>query len=332
MEHISIRRAVLDDAQGILECLRKAFEPYRNSYTPAAFEDTVLSPETIHGRLTKMSVFVAVTETGNIVGTSGASAGSGEGHIRGMAVHPAVVGTGVATSLLEAVENDLRERGCTTVTLDTTLPLERAIRFYARNGFRPTGVVRDFYGMPLFEYLKDLPAAQVRDTRETSDSAAAFTVRTAGVTDISALAHHRTAMFRDMGTLARRLEHSLERATASYLRDALPRGDYLAWVAENDATPPATIGGVGVQLRAILPRPRPGSDELELGPEAIVLNVYVEPGWRRRGVAEALMRTALEALAARGIRRVVLHASDEGRRLYERLGFIATNEMRLGSG
>ena len=42
------------------------------------------------------------------------------------------------------------------------------------------------------------------------------------------------------------------------------------------------------------------------------------------------MRTLLEVLAERRIRRVVLHASEEGRRLYERLGFVQTNEMRLG--
>lgn len=58
----------------------------------------------------------------------------------------------------------------------------------------------------------------------------------------------------------------------------------------------------------------------------------VEHAWRRRGVAEALMRAVLEALAGRGIRRVVLHASDEGRRLYERLGFTVTNEIRLRFG
>jgi ribosomal protein S18 acetylase RimI-like enzyme len=55
----------------------------------------------------------------------------------------------------------------------------------------------------------------------------------------------------------------------------------------------------------------------------------VEPDWRRRGVAEALMRAVLDVLALRGIRRIVLHASDDGRRLYERLGFVPTNEMRL---
>jgi len=77
---------------------------------------------------------------------------------------------------------------------------------------------------------------------------------------------------------------------------------------------------------------RSDSRELELGPEAIVLNVYVEPAWRRRGVADALMRAVLDGLAGRGIRRIVLHASDDGRRLYERLGFMPTNEMRLGRG
>lgn len=136
-------------------------------------------------------------------------------------------------------------------------------------------------------------------------------------------------MFRDMGQLAVSLEQQLEGATESFLREAMPRAEYLAWIAEDDASPPIPIGGAGVQLRPILPRPRAGGEGLELGPEAIILNVYVERPWRRRGVADALMRTLLNALAARGIRRIVLHASTDGRRLYERLGFVQTNEMRL---
>ena len=105
----------------------------------------------------------------------------------------------------------------------------------------------------------------------------------------------------------------------------MPRGEYLAWLAEGDGI--QAIGGAGVQLRPILPRPQPG--RAELGPEAIVLNVYVEAAWRRRGVGRALMSAVLEALSHRRIRRVVLHASNDGRRLYERLGFTPTNEMRL---
>jgi len=158
-----------------------------------------------------------------------------------------------------------------------------------------------------------------------------FTVRQADARDIPHLARHRVAMFRDMGQLTTELEELIERATAAFLRDALPQGEYLAWVAEDTGSPVAIVGGAGVQLRPILPRPRTGTGDLELGPEAIVLNVYVEPAWRRRGVAEAMMRALLHDLAARGVRRIVLHASPDGRRLYERLGFVATNEMRLTS-
>jgi ribosomal protein S18 acetylase RimI-like enzyme len=161
-----------------------------------------------------------------------------------------------------------------------------------------------------------------------SDFQHSFVVRQADAADIPLIAHHRAAMFRDMGQLAPHRETALQAATAAYLHEAMPRGEYMAWVAENSGSP-SVVGGAGAQIRPILPRPRPGDDDFEPGPEAIVLNVYVEPAWRRRGVADALMRALLDGLAARGIRRIVLHASDDGRPLYERLGFVATNEMRL---
>ena len=162
-----------------------------------------------------------------------------------------------------------------------------------------------------------------------SDLEPTFQVRAATVVDIPLLAVHRAAMFRDMGSVASGSEAALVRATADYLRDALPRGEYLAWVAQSSVSPLEPIGGAGVQLRPILPRPTPAGDGIELGPEAIVLNVYVDPAWRRRGVADALMQRVLTVLAERKIRRIVLHASNDGRRLYERLGFVPTNEMRL---
>lgn len=103
-----------------------------------------------------MHVLVATTPTGEIVGTVGGSAQGREGHLRGMAVLPSWVGSGLAQELLTAIEGLLRSRGCTRVTLDTTEPLVRAMRFYERNGYTRTGDVGDFYGMPLIEYAKDL--------------------------------------------------------------------------------------------------------------------------------------------------------------------------------
>jgi GNAT superfamily N-acetyltransferase len=152
----SIRPATPSDAEAILACLRAAFEPYRNRYTPEGFLDTVLTPTTIQERLAAMSVLVAVTLDGHTVGTVAYQVAGDEGHLRGMAVLPAHAGTGVAHQLLESAERELRDRGCSRISLDTTEPLRRAIRFYERHGFRPSGRVSDFFGMPLFEYGKEL--------------------------------------------------------------------------------------------------------------------------------------------------------------------------------
>jgi GNAT superfamily N-acetyltransferase len=171
----------------------------------------------------------------------------------------------------------------------------------------------------------DVPA----DRSRVAATSPPFQVRAATAADIPVIASQRAAMFRDMGKLASGSEAELISATADYLRSALARGEYLGWVAESCRVRAELIGGAGVQLRPILPRPRSSDHGIELGPEAIVLNVYVMPEWRRRGVGEALMRSLLTALKQRNVRRIVLHAADDGRRLYERLGFVPTNEMRL---
>ena len=154
----TIRLALEADAAGILNCLADAFAPYQSSYTAEAFMDTVLSAETIKHRMKNMKIFVAEARTGGaIIGTVACSVVSRqEGHLRGMAVLPAYLGSGVAQQLLETAEAELRAQKCIRITLDTTEPLIRAMNFYRRNGFRPSGRVTDFFDMPLYEYEKDL--------------------------------------------------------------------------------------------------------------------------------------------------------------------------------
>lgn len=153
----SIRRANRSDAEGILACLRSAFAPYESSYTTAGYKDTVLTRESLESRLATMSLFVAVADSGEVLGTIGcATAPNGEGHLRGMAVVPRWQGCGAAEHLLKRAESELRELGCVRVTLDTTAPLQRAVRFYERHGYQATGKIADFFGMPLFEYAKPL--------------------------------------------------------------------------------------------------------------------------------------------------------------------------------
>jgi RimJ/RimL family protein N-acetyltransferase len=160
-----VRRATLRDAAGILDCLRAAFEPYRERYTPGAYEDTVLTPDTLGCRLASMAVFVASTGGTEVVGTVACGVvGGGEGHLRGMAVRPEWQGSGVAEELLAAAEDELRRAGCDRVSLDTTRHLGRAIRFYEANGYRASGKVGDFFGMELIEYVKALTRTGMEPT------------------------------------------------------------------------------------------------------------------------------------------------------------------------
>lgn len=154
-----MRRARVEDAAGILDCLATAFSPYEASYTPAAYVDTVLTAESIVGRLEAMHVFVAVGDGDAIVGTIAcAMVDETEGHLRGMAVVPVWQGHGIAERLLQAAEADLVVQGCVRITLDTTEPLQRAMRFYEKHGYRRSGRVTDFFGLALHEYVKKIDA------------------------------------------------------------------------------------------------------------------------------------------------------------------------------
>jgi GNAT superfamily N-acetyltransferase len=134
-------------------------------------------------------------------------------------------------------------------------------------------------------------------------------------------------MYRDMGELKGSSEASLLDASGAFFRSLLPTGEYVAWLAAPRHEPDLVVGGAGVFLRPMLPRP--AIDGVLQGREALIANVHTEPAWRRRGLAALLMRHILDFTRENGIQRVLLHASNEGRPLYESLGFVPTNEMKL---
>jgi GNAT superfamily N-acetyltransferase len=154
-----------------------------------------------------------------------------------------------------------------------------------------------------------------------------FSIRRATAADAPTLARHRAGMFRDMGELPERLDGPLVDASRRYFETAIPAGEYRGWVAAPSTNQGDIVAGAGVQLRTILPRPDTRGEELILGPQALILNVYTEPAWRGRGLATLLMGEVLRWAAATGIKSLVLHASTAGRPLYEGLGFAPTTEM-----
>jgi len=60
-----------------------------------------------------------------------------------------------------------------------------------------------------------------------------------------------------------------------------------------------------------------------------LLQVYTVPSARRRGIAGTIVSLLVDSARSRGYPRVILHATPAGRAIYERLGFHATDEMRI---
>lgn len=152
-------------------------------------------------------------------------------------------------------------------------------------------------------------------------------IRRAVAADAAVLARHRAEMFRDMGELPAECYAPLLAASQAHFVDALPAGRYHGWLAVRAGRPEQVVAGAGLQLIERLPRPD-AQGRVIAASEGYVFNVFTERPWRRRGVAERVMREVIDWARAHGVRRLTLHASAEGRLLYQKLGFVATNEMR----
>lgn len=161
-----------------------------------------------------------------------------------------------------------------------------------------------------------------RDAPGPVGDAPAYALRPATVGDARLLAYQRRAMFEATGALAPEHADKLEAAVRRYVERAMPAGTFHAWVVEADGVP---VAGGGLQLRTLMPRPGYVHGE----PEGLIVSMWTEPEHRRRGLGRRIVEAILGWCAERGIRRLTLHASDDGRPLYEAFGFAETNEMRV---
>jgi GNAT superfamily N-acetyltransferase len=149
-----------------------------------------------------------------------------------------------------------------------------------------------------------------------------YVVRTAAADDAQIIARQRALMFRDMGSVSEDELELLRRASQPWLSANLTAGDYIGWFVEHSKT---VVAGCGIHLRELAPVP----GCYRIGRWAHIANLYTDPANRRRGLARRLMRTMLDWCMSHGIDHVTLSASDEGRPLYESLGFEPTSDMKL---
>lgn len=138
--------------------------------------------------------------------------------------------------------------------------------------------------------------------------------------DIEALVPLRLALFREAEGVTAGGE--VTDATRTYLRETLPTGEFVAWVAEAEGRVVGTSGVVFFR--------RPPSRTNPSGREVYVMNMYTVPAWRGRGLATALLREVIAFVQGPVARRIWYYAAPAGRSVYEKAGFVAhPDEMEL---
>ena len=144
-------------------------------------------------------------------------------------------------------------------------------------------------------------------------------MRPVDIGDLDLICRHRHEMFREHGT-----SHAdLVRMAAPFRRWLSPRltdGRYFGFIAEDHGR---QVGGVGLLELDWPPHPAHPSDSRR----GYVLNVFVEPEYRRQGVASRLLAATEAEFARRNIGYAVLHSTALGAPLYESVGWIPSREM-----
>ncbi len=149
-----------------------------------------------------------------------------------------------------------------------------------------------------------------------------YHIRAAMPADLEIMLRHRQRMFEDMGRTDVEGLAAMRASAAGLLRRRLADGTYLGWLVET--ADGRVVAGGGIILLDVLPGPTYPDPR-----RGWVVNMYTEPEHRRRGLARQLLVTMITWSRARGMPRLFLHASPDGRPLYEQLGFVPTSEMSL---
>jgi GNAT superfamily N-acetyltransferase len=150
--------------------------------------------------------------------------------------------------------------------------------------------------------------------KRTTDAA---TIREATLADVPLLLRYRRAMAEETGSADEAAVNRMLAALEPYLRSAIPGGRWHSWIAEPGGC--ASLEIVQWVPRRLDPTPR----------RAWIHSVYVEPRFRHRGIARQLTQTIISWCRGQGFEWIYLHASEQGRPLYESLGFVPSSEMRL---
>lgn len=141
--------------------------------------------------------------------------------------------------------------------------------------------------------------------------------------DIDELVRTRIIVLRAANKLSDDVDMSVvEMQSHEYYKRALETGEHVAYLVYDNGK---FIGAGGVSFYQVMPTYNNPS-----GKKAYIMNMYTSPQYRRQGIAFHTLDLLVKDAKEKGVSSIALEATDMGRPLYEKYGFIKMeNEMEL---
>lgn len=150
-----------------------------------------------------------------------------------------------------------------------------------------------------------------------------YEYKKATISDIDELVRTRIIVLRTANKLSNDVDMSLvEKESYEYYKSALETGEHIAYLVYDNEN---LIGAGGVSFYQVMP-----TYHNPTGKKAYIMNMYTASEYRRQGIAFHTLDLLVKDIRKQGISQITLEATEMGRPLYEKYGFVKMeNEMEL---
>lgn len=149
-----------------------------------------------------------------------------------------------------------------------------------------------------------------------------YEYKKATVEDMEELVRTRTIVLRAANKLSDDVDMSeVEKQSREYYKSALETGEHIAYLVYDNGK---FIGAGGVSFYRVMPTYHNTS-----GQKAYIMNMYTAPKYRRKGIAYHTLDLLVKEAKKRGIVQITLEATQMGRPLYEKYGFVKMEDEMI---
>ena len=150
-----------------------------------------------------------------------------------------------------------------------------------------------------------------------------YEYKKATIEDIDELVRTRIIVLRAANKLSDDVDMSVvEKESNEYYKRALETGEHITYLVYDNGT---FTGAGGVSFYQVMP-----TYHNPTGKKAYIMNMYTAPAYRRQGIAFHTLDLLVKDAREQGVSQITLEATEMGRSLYEKYGFVKMeDEMEL---